>query len=212
MAPLLLGDPGFLRSTVPVAEGFAVESGQLDDEVAEVVPVVTSSTGRTPFIFAPFEIVPVSFVAASVATSPHVAPVASSADIATVAASADVAPDAPSADVAHDTASADFVLVTAPITFSSALAPPVPVLSTFSSSLLVLSASAPRSLNTPAFAVVPDVAIQRLLNCLARCNAEYVGLENCFVAREVHVKLLTAEIQSLIVQVTVLCNQYAQQQ
>lgn len=50
MAILLIGDSGYPCFPVPVATGPAVESGYLDDEVAEVVLAVLSSTTRSFFI------------------------------------------------------------------------------------------------------------------------------------------------------------------
>lgn len=42
-ASLSLGNSGYSRSPTPVASGPAVDLGQLDSKVAEIVPVVSSS-------------------------------------------------------------------------------------------------------------------------------------------------------------------------
>lgn len=126
--------------------------------------------------------------------------------------SSNVAPVTTPSNVAPVAAFSDVTLVTAPIAFSFALPPPVLVLLAFPSSPQALSASAPRSLNTPACAVVPAVALKDICNRLTPRNAEYTKVEDRFVAREADAECLKAEVQSLIEQATVLRDEDAQRQ
>lgn len=106
MTPLSPENSGHLLSYAPAAAGPAVEFGQLDNKVADVVLVATSFTGVALPSSAPYDIVPGS--AASVA-----APAPSPCNITLVVAPSDVAP------------------VATPIKSSPALLLSVSVLSTF---------------------------------------------------------------------------------
>lgn len=156
--------------------------GNLHDDVANVVPVVPSSTEFSLPMSSPPVFVPVSSastVALAVVTFGvlhdvaldvalysvsfvNVAPVNASCDFAAVVALVNVAPVKTCCNVAP---------VAALTTSSSALPPIIPALPTFPSSPLVFFAKALWAPNMPAFAVVPSVALQHLRSRQARCDA-----------------------------------------
>lgn len=95
MAHLSLKEPNYPRSLAPVASNFFVVFGRLDDEGAEVVPVVFSSTALPLPIFASHKVVSVSAAApitATVVESSIVAHVAAYPYATTVTAPTAVAP------------------------------------------------------------------------------------------------------------------------
>lgn len=97
--------------------------------------------------------------------------------------------------VASDLPTVTLSAAFAPIFSKPALLPLVPLVPTCLLSSLAISASTIWSLNTPAPAIVPGIGLQQLCRRQAYCNAEYTDPENCFSAREVYVKYLTAEVQ-----------------
>lgn len=145
----------------------------------------------------------------------NVVPATASTDVALDTVSADVASDTASADVSPATTSADVAPDTTPTTSSYALPLFVPMLSTFLSSPLGLFASAPRSPNLPAPAivsrslnkhasvVVPGVALLNLRKRLACRDTWYAHPGNRLVVEEADVESLTAEVWDLTKHTTV---------
>lgn len=172
---------------------FALVSGQLDDETDEAVQVVLSSTGRFHHSSAPTEVVPAS--AAPLITAKTLKPTF----VGLVAASSNFS----------TTTGYDAVALT---TSSPTLTPPVPIVQTFLSSPLALSAISTRTLNASASAAVLCVTLCHLRNRLARCDAEYGDSEGRIVAREVGVERLMPEVQSFNQLVTLFHDQDAQRQ
>lgn len=194
---LCCGDSGHPRSPAPVAAGPAVGFGHLDNDATNAVHVVSSSTELTVPVSTPSVFVPDS----------------STSTVASVVVTSSVARNialnvAPSGDasiiVALVTVSCDFAPVTALTTASSALPSPIPALSTFPSSPLAPSASASLFLNMPASADNFGVTLRYLRNRLARRDVVYTDLKDPFVAREVDVKRMTAEVLSLTEQLLAL--------
>lgn len=222
MTPHSLGSFGYPRSSAPIPASLAVEAGQLNNKVADVVPVVPSPTERPLFMTTPPVFVPGSLasIIAPVVVTPDVTP-----DVAPDVArdvvlrmsrlfflSCNVAPVTVSTTVAPTTVSCDVALVIAPFTTSSGLPPTIPVLQTFRSSPLALSASAPWSLNRPASVIASIVALQNFCSRLVCCDARCIDFEDLYVSRALEGERLMATVQSLTGQVTVLGDQNAQRQ
>lgn len=145
MALVSLGIFSYPRSPVPVAASSAVEVDQLDDDVADVVPVIPSSTKQCLPVSTSLAFFP-DFAASTVAPIVLAHGVAPN-NITLVTTYHDVAP----VNISLVTAFCNVTLVTvasftasfdaAPVTASSALLPPIPALPAFPSSPLALSAS-----------------------------------------------------------------------
>lgn len=185
MAPLFLGGSCFLQLPTSFVARQHVAFGNLDDDIAKVVPVATTSTKPFHTVSAHYK-----FVSCSAVSSVITAAAASSIVISVFASCRCRA-------FWRTRSRRDCCILVCSETVYSVM------FVFFLSSPLSLFASAFWSLSTPATTTNPRVAL-RHSNCRLACQeAGYADREDCFTARVVDIERLTAAVQSFSEKVTV---------